>query len=347
MPHIASRLLVVGATLLAAAAPAGAQPSERRSLSGDAAVYDLAGTVRVVAGAGRDVVVDVARRGRDASRLRIAQGAVRGRDALRVVYPDDDVVYPAIGRSRTRVRVRDDGTFGDGSGGREVEIHAAGRGTEAWADLTVALPAGGRLAVHLLAGDASVTNVDGDLLLDVGQATIATERTRGRLVIDAGSGRVRIADAQGEVNIDAGSGDIDVRDLDARLFRVDGGSGGVTGTNVKAERIDLDLGSGDTRLGRVTSRDVRVDAGSGSVDLDFVADVDDVRIDVGSGAVTLRVPPSLGASLDVDTGSGGIESDVPIRVTRRERDRLIGSLGDGQGRIAIDGGSGKVRILKN
>ena len=52
--------------------------------------------------------------------------------------------------------------------------------------------------------------------------------------------------------------------------------------------------------------------------------------------------------LDVpDTGSGGIESEIPIQITRRERDRLVGQIGDGRGRIVIDGGSGRVRLKKS
>ncbi|MBV9879289.1 MAG: DUF4097 family beta strand repeat protein [Gemmatirosa sp.] len=349
--RLAARAALLGGATLAAAATARAQATERHTLRGDAAVYNLAGTVRVVAGTGRDVVVEVARQGPDAAKLRVEQGEVRGRDAVRVVFPDDDVVYPAMGRgSRVRTRVNRDGTFGDGNGGffsgGQVEVRSSGRGTEAWADVTVSVPAGARLAVHLVAGEATVSNVDGELSIDVHQASVSTERTRGRLDVDAGSGRVRIAGAQGDVNLDLGSGPVELRDVNAGDLRVDAGSGDLTGANVTARLVDLDLGSGGTRLGRVTTRDLKVDAGSGSVDIDFASDVDDVRIDVGSGIVTLRVPPTLGAALDVDTGSGGIETEIPIEVTRRERDHLTGRIGDGKGRIEIDGGSGRVRLLK-
>lgn len=353
LPHAFRRTAVAaGLSLLATAA--GAQATERHALSGDAAVYNVAGSIRVVPGTGRDVVVDVVRRGPDAGRLRVEAGEVRGHRAVRVVYPDDDViVYPALGRGRVTRSVRRDGSFGDGdgggvvSGGRRIEIRGSGRGTEAWADMTVSVPAGRTVAIHLVAGDASVANVDGDLTLDVDAATVTTERTRGKLLVDAGSGRVRILGAQGDVSVDAGSGAVEVTDVNATRLAVDGGSGDVTGTNVTAGTIDLDMGSGGTRLARVTTRTLRLDSGSGNVDLAFIADVEDVRIDAGSGSVTLRIPATLGASLDIDTGSGGIETEVPIEVTRRERDRLVGRIGDGRGRIAIDGGSGAVRILKN
>src|SRR5438045_2922378 len=89
--------LVGGATLVAAASARAQGGSERHTLRGEAAVWNVAGTIRVVPGTGSDVVVDVVRRGRDAGKLRIVSGAVRGRDAVRVVYPEDDVIYPAMG----------------------------------------------------------------------------------------------------------------------------------------------------------------------------------------------------------------------------------------------------------
>lgn len=343
--------LAVLATSISASV--GAQTPERRTLGNDAAVYNVAGTIRVVAGSGRDIVVDVVRRGRDASRLRVDEGDVRGRPAVRVVYPDDDIVYPALGsRSRVQTRIRSDGTFHDGDGngffsGRQITVRSSGSGTEAWADVTVSVPTGQRVAVHLIAGDASVTNVDGDLRLDVDAATVTTTGTRGRLSIDAGSGRVQVANARGAVDIDAGSGSVDLRDVTAETLRIDGGSGELTGANVAARLVDLDMGSGGTRLAKVDTRELKLDSGSGSSDIEFATDVDDVRIDVGSGSVTLRVPPSLGAALDIDSGSGGIESEIPIQITRRERDRLIGSIGDGRGRIVVDGGSGSIRLRKS
>ena len=345
--------LLGGATLVAAAS-AGGQGSERHTLHGDAAVWNLAGTVRVVAatGGGSDIVVDVVRRGADAAKLRVEAGQLRGTDAVRVIFPDDDIVYPALGGgSRYRTRLRSDGTWNGGwnegaFSSSTIQVRGSGRGTEAWAEVTAAVPAGARLTVHLAVGDATVQNVDGDIKIDVDAADVTAERTRGRLAVDAGSGRVRVNGAQGAVDLDVGSGSVDLRDVSASSLKVDGGSGSLTGTNVAAPSIDLDLGSGGTRLANLTTRELKLDSGSGEVDLDFASDVEEVRIDTGSGGITLRVPPTLGATLDIDSGSGGIESDIPIQVTRKEHDHLRGQIGDGKGRIVIDGGSGGVRIRK-
>jgi DUF4097 and DUF4098 domain-containing protein YvlB len=82
------------------------------------------------------------------------------------------------------------------------------------------------------------------------------------------------------------------------------------------------------------------------VRLALSADVDQLDIDTGSGSVTITAPPSLGASLHIETGSGDIDSDFPLRITRKESDTLLASVGDGRGHIVIDTGSGDVRLRR-
>src|SRR5512132_65156 len=134
------RLLQLLPVLLAA--PLAAQGG-RYTLSGsNIAVYNLAGEMRVEAGSGSAVVVEVTRRGPDGSKLEVQTGAIDSRQTLRVIYPGDRVVYPVLGRhSQSQVRVNDDGTF-DGRRGREVTIAGDGSGVEASADLRVLVPAG-------------------------------------------------------------------------------------------------------------------------------------------------------------------------------------------------------------
>jgi hypothetical protein len=343
-----------GATALAAALLAGwapplaAQQPERFTLQGrDVAVYNLAGVVRVEGGSGRDVSVEVTRRGPDAGRLEVRTGAVRGAETLRVIYPANRVVYPDLGRgSRTQLTVREDGTFGGrhGRGDRRVTITGGSDGLEASADLVVRVPRGQRVSVHLAVGEASVANVDGDLTVDVAAASVTARGTRGRLRLDTGSGEVEVADAEGELDLDVGSGGVRLANVRASRLVVDAGSGSLTGEGITATTLRLDLGSGGARLSRVSSGDIDLDSGSGEVELDLAGDVSKLSIDSGSGSVTLTVPPTLGATLDIDTGSGGIESDVPITVTRRSQSRLEGKIGDGEGRIRIESGSGEVRL---
>lgn len=353
LSHVATLLALTPFSLLLASASARAQEPDRYAVSGDdVAIYNLVGEVRLEAATGSSVVVEVSRGGGDADQLRVETGKIRERQTLRVIYPGERVIYPALGRlSSNQVRVREDGTFygGRDRSGRRVTISGGGiggtNGIEAYADLTIRVPAGQRLSLYLAMGQVEIRNVAGELVVDVGNASINSQGTQGSLRLDTGSGRIEVADAEGVVELDTGSGNVEVRHVRGPLLKVDTGSGSVTGDGIEVEKLDVDTGSGRIRIADAWATEVRLDTGSGSVDFELRNEaVRKVLIDTGSGAVRLALPPAVDARLEIDTGSGGIDVDLPLRITRKARSRLEGEFGNGSGLIRIDTGSGGVRV---
>lgn len=344
---------VMLAALAVAAAPLAGQ--ERRTLTGDAAaVYNIAGIVRAEAAAGGDIVVEVTRRGADGARLTIATGRIGNSETVRVLYPSDRIVYrdeDDDGRYRTTLRVNEDGTFYEGDHddhgrGRRVTVASHGSGLDASADIVIKVPRNRRLAVFLAAGKLELVNIEGDLYGNLGAASVDVTGTKGRLSLDTGSGSVRLRSVQGDLVLDTGSGSVVMEKIGGRSLRIDSGSGSVSGRDFTVEKLDLDSGSGAISLDGIASPDIRLDAGSGRVELDIVTDVRDLRVDAGSGSVTIGIPTTLGAQIEVSTGSGGIDTDFPLTVTSVGRDRMSGTIGDGDGRIEIDGGSGRIRLRR-
>jgi len=340
---------VMGAMAAAlVAAPVGAQEVHRVS-GDDVAIYNLAGRVEVVPGSGSDVVVRIDRGGRDAAELRIETGEIRGRSTLRVIYPDDEIVYPGMGRgSSTSTGVRPDGTFSDGSWGRHdrVRIRGRGGGLEAWADLIVEVPSGRDLGVYLATGEVDARGVEGDLLIDTGSGEVTAVDIAGDLDVDTGSGSVRVRGVAGNLLVDTGSGRVEVSEVRGSEIEVDTGSGRVEGMELSADIVIIDTGSGSIDVQRVTSREVLLDTGSGSIDVELTTDVDRLDADTGSGSITVRAPAGLGATVDIETGSGGIDLDFPVEVRTVRRDRIRGTIGDGRGEISIDTGSGSIRLIR-
>ena len=106
-----------------------------------------------------------------------------------------------------------DGRFGDDSWKsrlEEVQIRSSGEGLEAWADLTVRVPKGQKIALHLGVGEASLTNVDGEVFVDCAAAGVTASGMRGRFTVDTGSGTVQVSDVQGLLSVDTGSGSVDI-----------------------------------------------------------------------------------------------------------------------------------------
>jgi hypothetical protein len=345
-------LPVVSAQPVLAAIAAPAANARTYSLSGDdVAIWNPAGEVRVEAGSGSRVEVQVTLAGRDAGEVTVSTERVHGRPALRVLYPGNRIVYPALGRwSNTSTNIGRDGTWGMNLGGsifsgRRISVKGSGDGIEAWADLVVRVPKGHKVSVYTLAGGGELQGVDGDLRFDGGAGGVRADACRGSLVVDVGSGGVQVQDFAGELLVDTGSGSIRANGIRGTSVRLDTGSGGVTGDGIVADDLDVDTGSGSVELMGVDARRARVDTGSGSVEVGLLTSSPDLSIDTGSGSVRVSVPQSLSARLHVETGSGGIRSELPLTVDERDHGTLRGTIGSGTGRVHVSTGSGGVAVL--
>lgn len=352
------RLVLVPLAALLAAPPVGLAQSTSYVLKGDSvAVYNLVGELRVELASARDgdVTVELRRGGADAARLDVQTGPLRGRETLRVIYPDDVISLPDWGRGwNTTLRVRDDGTFGDGGGGtwrregRQVRITGRGRGLEAYADLRVTVPAGKRVALHVGLGKAFVSNVDGVIRVHISSGDVTADRTRGTLKIETGSGNVDLRDGAGDVSLATGSGDVTAGALRATRLRLETGSGNVTLSDAVAAELHVETGSGDVTASGAQGDNLSFETGSGNVDVALLAAFRTLAIETGSGDVTLRVPPTIGAEVDLETGSGDIDlGGMTLQVRRLAEDHVTGTIGDGRGRLSIETGSGNVRLVKS
>ena len=161
----------------------------------------------------------------------------------------------------------------------------------------------------------------------------------------AGAGRA--GDLEADLTFQTGSGSVVVAGV-AGDVDVDTGSGRVEGRNLTLGELEVDTGSGRIQFSELTATEIRCDTGSGSVRIELLSDVDVLIVATGSGSVAVEVPEDFGAELEVDSGSGRVEVDLPDRVAAvARRDYFRGSVGDGDGRVVIDTGSGGVVIRRD
>lgn len=350
-PALALALATVAC--VSATETAGAQ-TERRTLSGNAvSVFNLVGAVTVEPGTGSDVVVEASLRGIDARRLRLDVVSEGPGQSLRVIFPEDDLVYPELGRnSRSEFTLDRDGRWDRGRDGfwprpRRIRVSGGGRGTEAWADLKIFVPAGKRVDVNVGVGFVNSRGVNGDLTIDVASARVRVDGHTGTLRLDTGSGSAEARDIKGdELRVDVGSGHVTVLGAEVQRMTLESGSGSVEVDRATAQEITVDVGSGGLRVSRATADRMRLETGSGSVNVELTNSPRALDVESGSGGVTLLLPAALDAEIDISTGSGGIDSDFPVAVNRMERHRLRGVVGKGTGRIRVETGSGSVRLRR-
>lgn len=348
--------LASAVALSSALAPA-ALTGQRYTLSGDAVIYDVVGQVRLEPTGGSAVVATVQTLGRDAGKLRVQTGRNGSWQTLRVLYPDDDIVYDRLRwTGSTTLDVRPDGTFNDRGfwrdarlagpegDGRRVRVSGTGSGLHAYADLVIGVPAGRRVAVFLGVGQLEARNVNGQLWLSTSSGDAVVERVQGSLNASSGSGDLRVSDLSGDAVLSTGSGDVALQGARGGRLNLSTGSGDVRGTSLSATELNASTGSGDLTLGGVNAPRAKVSAGSGNVRLDLVGALEELNASSGSGDVTLSLPANTSARLRVDTGSGEIDTGFPVMVTSRRHGSLAGTIGAGRGNIVVSTGSGSVRL---
>jgi DUF4097 and DUF4098 domain-containing protein YvlB len=121
----------------------------------------------------------------------------------------------------------------------------------------------------------------------------------------------------------------------------------VTGSDFQGDELSVDTGSGEIRLSGVSAPRVSLETGSGRITTELRRDVASLAVETGSGDIAIQAPATLGAEVEIETSSGDIDTDFPLMVTRQSRDHMQGTIGDGKGSIAIETGSGSIKLLKS
>jgi hypothetical protein len=189
-----------------------------------------------------------------------------------------------------------------------------GHGREA-VDVVVTVPTGTATKISTFTADITVRGRIGGADIAAGASNIDVDRVGGDLRLRYGSGACTVAEVTGSVEARSGAGS-------ARFGRI-GGS------------LTSGCGSGELEVRSVHGR-VRSRSGSGSASLGAV--YDDVDLASGSGPVRIGVPAGQRARLDLTTGSGEVDSDLPISSTPLHKGRAI--------TIRARTGSGDIRLFR-
>ncbi|PZS18144.1 MAG: hypothetical protein DLM57_06945 [Pseudonocardiales bacterium] len=156
-------------------------------------------------------------------------------------------------------------------------------------DITVTVPSGTAVKASAFTADITVTGRTGSAEIAAGSSTIAVEHVDGDLRLRYGSGTAQVQRVSGTVEARSGSGD-------ARFGEIGGA-------------LTAACSSGNLEVA-VVRGSVRARAGSGTASLAAV--YGDVDLASGSGRLAIGLPAGRSARLDVTTGSGRVNSELPV-----------------------------------
>ena len=151
----------------------------------------------------------------------------------------------------------------------------------------------------------------------------------GRVDLHTGDGKIELANFKGDMQLRSGDGSQEIDSVDGKL-RATTGDGHIRANG----RFDeLELKTGDGRV------DARAAAGS--------AVGGGWRLESGDGSVTLEVPDNLAADIDLHTGDGHIDLDMPVTTEGKIRQNEVrGKLNGGGNLLTIHTGDGSIRLRK-
>ncbi len=353
-------VLLTLAALLSCALPALADPGtpQHFTANGDELLLvNLIGEIRIRPGDGPAFELEVTRDGHDADRIEVVvNDGSQARVLIRFpVKEERRYVYPRMGFGSSSTFSLEGLTGKKESwlellgwtGTDQIKVSGRGHGLEAWADVTVRVPAGKRVEVRHGIGSIAAEGTAGDLALDICSGSISVSHLHGSLLADTGSGSVQLSDVTGAVKVDTGSGSVDLSDCSGPQIDVDTGSGSVDAARIECEELVIDTGSGTVHALGIGADTARIDTGSGSVDLKLTR-IGSGRflVDTGSGSIDLYLPPDASAVVNAETGAGSVDADVDAaHILASDEGSLSLRIGDGAAaRVDLDTGSGSIHI---
>ncbi len=182
-------------------------------------------------------------------------------------------------------------------------------------DVTVAVPSGSDVKATTFTADITVDGRCGSADIASGNAAISLDDVDGDLRLRYGSSACQVGRVRGSVELRSGSGDLRCGEIGQELSAMRG-SGALEVAAVHGP-VRTRSGSGSTTLGEV----------HGNVD-----------IASGAGALTIGIPAGRPAKLDLTTGSGRVDSDMPL-------DEKPASAGEAI-TIRARTGSGDIRLFR-
>lgn len=142
----------------------------------------------------------------------------------------------------------------------------------------------------------------------VGSAEVTSTGRLGATTVSSGSGDVELDEVDGPLRVQSGSGNL-VANRVTGPGKVRGGSGNVR-IGETGGALSINVGSGQVAIG-VARDTVRIRSGSGTTVIE-AAD-QDLDISASSGTITVGLRAGQQARLDVATGSGRLNTEMPVQ----------------------------------
>jgi Putative adhesin len=212
-------------------------------------------------------------------------------------------------------------------------------------DYTIYVPAETEVRANLGSGSMEVNDIQGPAKLQTGSGGIGAHRIHNGVESKTGSGSIELIDIAGRTTAETGSGGIELSHVDGDIHATTG-SGSIRMDRTPG-RIVTHTGSGTITISGAEN-DLRASSGSGSIHVEGDPTPSSYwDLHARSGSITLTVPGDAGFRVHARSGSGLIETDLPVTTEELTgRHEMRGRIGSGSASVDLETGSGGIRIRR-
>jgi DUF4097 and DUF4098 domain-containing protein YvlB len=212
-------------------------------------------------------------------------------------------------------------------------------------DYTIYVPAETEVRANLGSGSMEVNDIQGPAKLQTGSGGIGAHRIHNDVESKTGSGSIELIDIAGRTSAETGSGGIELSNVGGDIHATTG-SGSIRMDRTPA-RIVTHTGSGTITISGA-GNDLRASTGSGGIHIEGnPAPSSYWDIHASSGSISLTVSGDAGFRVHARSGSGSIESDLPVTMEELSgRHEMRGRIGNGSASVEMHTGSGGIHIRR-
>ncbi len=235
--------------------------------------------------------------------------------------------------SRNAVRVQTAGGDEDDEGvevrvsDRTITVDPNGRNGPSEADVRITVPADISLNLSSQSGDVTVEGVKGEVSVESVEGNIKVRGGGGFISLHSVDGEIVLSGARGRMDLNTVDGNIDVSDAAGELH---------------AETVD-----GEITLDGIDAPGVEATTVDGNIDYRGVLkEGGQYRFTSHDGNVSVTIP-ELNATISVSTFSGEFQSDFPVTLTGKTKDkRMTLTAGTGSARLEVESFDGWIHLRK-
>lgn len=146
------------------------------------------------------------------------------------------------------------------------------------------------------------------------------------------------------IKIDTSFGNIDISSLTLSQLKLMTSFGNIEINDLTGD-VEADTSYGNIVVENLTGN-LEASTSFGNIDLEYEEFDYNIDADTSFGDIRLILPKNSQFKIDAECSFGNINIDFPVKVTKNEKDKISGNVGNSSNTIELESSSGDIRVIR-